>query len=109
MTDQTLSDKDKSMWRYVKLLIMDKILLMRDDHLKKWNRRLKEMGDKTKPFGGFSVIFAGDFPPTQAVWFIRESTSFFHARPLMFRTTQSKQISFLIMIIDSERTQTMAR
>ena len=61
MTDRTLSDKDKSMWRDVKLLILDKISFMGDDHLRKLDRRLKEMGDKTKPFSGFSVIFAGDF------------------------------------------------
>ena len=61
MTDRTLSEKDKSMWRDVKLLILDKISFMGDDHLKKLDRRLKEMGDKTIPFGHFSVIFAGDF------------------------------------------------
>ena len=49
------------MWLDVKLLVIDKISFMDDDHLKKLDRRLKEMGDKTKPFGSFSVISAGDF------------------------------------------------
>ena len=61
MTDRALSDKDKSMWRDVKLLIIDKISFMGNDHLKNLDIKLKEMRDKTKTFSGFSVIFAGDF------------------------------------------------
>ena len=40
---------------------------MNDPQLIKLDNRLKEIGDRTKPFGGFSIIFAGDFCQLQAV------------------------------------------
>lgn len=48
-------------WRYVKILIIDEISFMKDDELQRLDKRLKECRNRTKIFGGISIIFAGDF------------------------------------------------
>ena len=58
---KSLTDKEKNEWKHVRILIIDEISFMSDGELQKLDRRLKEMRDRTKPFGGFSIIFAGDF------------------------------------------------
>lgn len=57
--DLTLEDKLK--WKHVKILIVDEISFMQDNELIRLDRRLKECRDRTKVFGGISIIFAGDF------------------------------------------------
>ena len=64
-TDRPLTDAEKRMWRGVKVLILDEVSFMDDDKLKRLDRRLKEMRDRSKPFGGFSIVFAGDFRQLQ--------------------------------------------
>ena len=49
------------MWRQVKILIIDEISFMCDRELNILNKRLQSLRHRNKPFGGFSVIFAGDF------------------------------------------------
>ena len=56
-----LTEEDKRMWLDVKVLIIDAISFMCDDQLQILDKRLKEMRDRTKVFGGYSIIFAGDF------------------------------------------------
>ena len=56
-----LSEGNIREWQDVKLLIIDEISFMKDGELKKLDQRLKEMFDRTKPFGGMSIVFAGDF------------------------------------------------
>ena len=53
--------QQQKMWREVRLLVIDEISFMPDKQLNDLDRRLKEMRDRNKPFGGFSIIFAGDF------------------------------------------------
>jgi hypothetical protein len=55
---------------------------MNDPQLIKLDNRLKEIGDRTKPFGGFSIIFAGDFRQLQAVKSLESD--------LLFSTESSK-------------------
>ena len=45
----------------MKILVIDEILFMCNDQLQVLDKRLKEMRDRTKVFGGYSIIFAGDF------------------------------------------------
>jgi len=40
---------------------------MSDTILKTLDRKLKEIKDRTKPFGGFTIIFAGDFRQLEPV------------------------------------------
>ena len=61
MKKGALTEEEKKQWEEVRMLIIDEISFMCDDQLKKLDQRLKEMRDRTKPFGGISVIFAGDF------------------------------------------------
>jgi len=56
-----LSEADRAAWEDVRILIIDEISFMKDRELMLLDNRLKEMGDRSKPFGGFSIIFAGDF------------------------------------------------
>jgi hypothetical protein len=41
--------------------VIDEISFMSDSTFKKLNRQLMQVGNRTKSFGGFSIIFAGDF------------------------------------------------
>ena len=56
-----LTPEEKLQWKHVKILIIDEISFMQDDELIRLDRRLKECRDRTKIFGGVSIIFAGDF------------------------------------------------
>ena len=47
--------------------MIDEISFINDPQLIKLDNRLKENRDRTKPFGGFSIIFTGDFHQLQAV------------------------------------------
>ena len=58
---KTFSEEDKQMWRQVRILIIDEISFMNDEQFNILDERLKEMKDRNKPFGGYSVVFAGDF------------------------------------------------
>ena len=64
-TNRPLTEAEKRMWRGVKVLILDEVSFMDDDKLQKLDRRLKDMRDRSKPFGGFSIVFAGDFRQLQ--------------------------------------------
>jgi hypothetical protein len=40
---------------------------MRDTILETLDRKLKEIGNQSQPSGGFTIIFAGDFPQLEPV------------------------------------------
>jgi len=61
-----LSLEEKQQWRHVKILIIDEISFMKDDELGKLDRRMKECRNRTKIFGGVSIIFSGDFRQLEA-------------------------------------------
>ena len=49
-------------WTGVRILIIDEISFMNDEQLLSLNQRLQQIkDDPSKPYGGMSVIFAGDF------------------------------------------------
>lgn len=56
-----LTEEEIKEWEDVRILVIDEISFMTDHELKRLDTRLKEMRDRSKPFGGFSIIFAGDF------------------------------------------------
>jgi hypothetical protein len=66
----------------VQILIVDKVSFMSDKILEALDVKLKEIGNRAKPFGGFSIIFAGDFHQLEPVG----STEF----DLMFSSLSSK-------------------
>ena len=61
MKKGALTEEDKGEWQEVRILIIDDILFMCDDQLKKLDQRLKKIKARTTPFGGVSIVFAGDF------------------------------------------------
>jgi ATP-dependent DNA helicase PIF1 len=56
-----LNDNDINEWKDVRILVIDEVSFMNNSILKKLNRQLTQIGNRTKLFGGFSIIFAGDF------------------------------------------------
>ena len=49
-------------WKDVRVLVIDEISFMKDSDMVQLDRRLKQCsGDRMKPFGGYSIVFAGDF------------------------------------------------
>ena len=64
-----LSLEDINEWQEVRILIIDEVSFMSDKHIVTLDTKLKLIGDRNKPFGGFSIVFAGDFrqlPPVGA-------------------------------------------
>ncbi len=79
---------------------------MSDKILDALDVKLKEIGNRAKPFGGFSIIFAGDFCQLETVG----STEF----DLMFSSLSSKHLDkcinaiiILDMFIASKKIQSM--
>ncbi len=59
---RALTEKNKQvLGRDVKILIINEISFMSDRQFQELDKRLKVLRDKNKPFGGFLIIFAGDF------------------------------------------------
>jgi hypothetical protein len=56
-----LSVDDINEWQDVQIVVIDKVSFMSDTILKTLDRKLKEIGNRSQPFGGFTIIFAGDF------------------------------------------------
>ena len=56
-----LSVDDKNEWQDVRIVVIDEVSFMSDTILKTLDRKLKEIKNRSQPFGGFTIIFAGDF------------------------------------------------
>jgi hypothetical protein len=62
-----LSLNDKNTWQDVQILIVDEVSFMSDKNLNTLDAKLREIGSRDKPFGGFSIIFAVDFRQLEPV------------------------------------------
>jgi hypothetical protein len=56
-----LSLEDKNKWHDVRILIIDEISFMSDSIFQALDKKLKDIGNRNQPFGGISILFAGDF------------------------------------------------
>jgi hypothetical protein len=56
-----LNKDDIHEWKDVRILVIDEVSFMSDSISKKLNRQLTQIGNRTKLFGEFSFMFAGDF------------------------------------------------
>ena len=57
-----LTQEEIDQWKHVEILIIDEISFMTVKMMKKLNTQLQICrGERNKPYGGLSVIFAGDF------------------------------------------------
>ncbi len=79
---KALSPNDKNEWQDVQILIVDEVSLTSDKILEALDVKLKEIRNRANPFGGFSIIFAGEFHQLEHVG----STEF----DLMFSSLSSK-------------------
>ncbi len=79
---KALSLNDKYEWQDVRILVIDEVSFMSDKILEALDVKLKEIRNRVKPFGGLSIIFAGDFRQLEPVG----STEF----DLMFLSLSSK-------------------
>jgi hypothetical protein len=64
---KALSLNDKNTWQDVQILIVDEVSFMSDKNLNTLDVKLKEIGNRAKPFGGYSIIFSGDFRQLEPV------------------------------------------
>jgi hypothetical protein len=64
---KSLSLDDKNQWQDVQILIIDKISFMSNSILRTLDRKLKGIENRTLAFGGFSIIFSGDFHQLELV------------------------------------------
>ena len=62
-----LSEDDIKQWEDVRILVIDEVSFMSDSILQTLNKKLTTLGKRTKPFGGYSIIFAGDFRQLEPV------------------------------------------
>ena len=63
------SDEARAIFKGVQILVIDEASFMKDKELLLLQDRLQAMGDRNKPFGGFSIVFSGNFcqlPPIMA-------------------------------------------
>ena len=56
-----LDEDDMDKWKNVRILIIDEISFMKASQMRKLDENLQKLGKSTKPFGGFSIVFSGDF------------------------------------------------
>jgi hypothetical protein len=66
--NSALSLDDRTEWQDVQILIIDyEISFMSDSVLKRRDKKLKHIGNGNHVFGGFSIIFSGDFHQLEPV------------------------------------------
>ena len=61
MWSKGVSEEQRNNWRNCKILVIDEISFMKESELMQLDNKLKELGDRNKIFGGYSIIFGGDF------------------------------------------------
>ena len=82
MWSKRVSDEQRNDWRNCKILVIDEISFMKESELMQLDRKLKELGDRNKIFGGYSIIFGGDFrqltkASRKQLMYSKESSQFF--------------------------------
>jgi hypothetical protein len=62
-----LNNNDINEWKDERILVIDEISFMSNSILKKLNRQLTQVGNRTMLFGGFSIIFAWDLSQLEPI------------------------------------------
>jgi hypothetical protein len=81
---------------------------MSDSIFKQLNRQLTQVGNRTKWFGGFSIIFAGDFRQLEPIC-SKESELFFQENQVEIGMAISMPSLFLITNNASKKMQNTAK
>ncbi len=62
-----MSLNDENEWQDVQILIVYEVSFMSDKILEALDVKLNEIGNRVKPFGGFSIVFSEDFRQLEPV------------------------------------------
>ena len=81
--NKQLSADNMNEWKNVRILVIDEVSFMSDSILRTLNYKLMNIGNRSKSFGGFSIIFAGDFCQLEPIC-LKESDLMFLSLPTMF-------------------------
>ncbi len=60
-TERVLTKNDKSKWRDMSMMVVDEVSFLNDNEFQTLQQLLQQMGDRTKPFGGYFIVFSGNF------------------------------------------------
>ncbi len=58
---------DRNEWKDEQIVVIDEVSFMSDTILKTLDRKLKEIKNQSQPFGGFTIIFVGDFQQLEPI------------------------------------------
>ena len=61
LAKDNISDNDRKLIKGVCILIIDEVSFLTDSELMKLDQNLKKIGDSYKVFGGYTIMFSGDF------------------------------------------------
>ena len=64
---RAICDDDIKEWKDVRILVIDEVSFMGDGTLQMLNKKLTNIGQTNKSFGGFTIIFIGDFRQMEPV------------------------------------------
>jgi len=67
LSKKTISDDDRRVFKGVRTLIIDEVSFLKERELIKLDSNLQKIGDNRQPFGGYNIIFAGDFQQNEPV------------------------------------------
>ncbi len=56
-----VSGDDINEWKDIQILVIDEVSFMNDSTLQTLNKKLTTIGQTNNSFGGFTIIFIGDF------------------------------------------------
>ena len=79
-----INDSDRQRFEGVRILVIDEVSFLKDFELKRLMEHLQNIGDSHKPFGGYNIIFGGDFqqmkpvnvPDSEILWHPSSSGKF---------------------------------
>ena len=61
MKSQTITPTQRAEWESCMMLVIDEISFMKESELMQLDAKLRQLGHPNKIYGGFSIIFGGDF------------------------------------------------
>ena len=67
LSKEMISDDDRKAFEGVRTIIIDEVSFLKDTELKKLSYNLQKIGDSSKVYGGYNIIFAGDFQQNEPV------------------------------------------
>ena len=67
LTKDKINDTDRQMFDGVQILVVDKVSFLKTSELTTMMNHLQNLGDSHLPFGGYNIVFVGDFQKLKPV------------------------------------------